>query len=853
MSNRDVGVYASTPGYKNSVLLKGERLVDVSDGGRMVTGDGVTPGGVPHVTRYPTAPITPIANGWPRLRAAANRRFFDTVGNHLIPTAGDGGPNNGIPTPALGLPSMWQMACYHASMYEQYLVAPSPTLLNRIAGQWAYMKAKFSAQQLGTAAALGSLYNTQDDASWYVTYLRQVHEVTGDATALGYLVEQLAVIQNLFLSPDPGAATKDYGVATPGGVEVKWTTTGLTYDRNIAQGYFNSTYELPMGIVAIYVSQQPSVAAPLRAAYLQYAQDLFDLTFAMLRTPDPATDPINPATAPAQGIYYASANLDPNCHTYDARQTYHQGYWFAGNNRAPVRNMTSYFDGGTQMMGVLSAYLYKATGAAKYLAEAQSIANVYDLPTAFGRTFNGKPIIGNIRDPWANHFYLGEFVRHVLLDGAIAADPDNSLRIAIYNAAQAALAVSQNGCVTPDFAGPEYSTVTGTSFWVEDNLNDYGGYYRGGQGREEQIMCTGLGLVVVLAGLQIEAAYPNIGSGDPRAVSIEMIEARLAAIEAALVHKVGHQETIFNGPIRREKDTYLDFNTNGYLNLGKGAYVQYDRSSGYWGIYKDGDRKFYIGSATGAADAMFFNTRLAANFYAAYGNGPFINFDSNSYLGLNATAVRYELTLGSKLLWYADGNGSFNFLGDLVPRTDNSHSAGTAANRLSQIYAGSATINTSDVEEKVIRGALSEVELAVAKEIAATVVVYQFKDSVAEKGSDKARLHVGYGAQTVFDIFTRHGLDPHAYGICCWDQWDADPGRPEVAAVEAEPEELDADGRVVKPAVPAMPLIPAIPARAAGSRYGLRYDELNAFVAAAQEQRAAAQEQRLAALEAKAA
>ena len=47
------------------------------------------------------------------------------------------------------------------------------------------------------------------------------------------------------------------------------------------------------------------------------------------------------------------------------------------------------------------------------------------------------------------------------------------------------------------------------------------------------------------------------------------------------------------------------------------------------------------------------------------------------------------------------------------------------------------------------------------------------------------------------------------YGIVCYDQWDA------------QPEELDADSNVLTPARPA------------GNRYGVRYEELLAFIIAA--------------------
>lgn len=58
-------------------------------------------------------------------------------------------------------------------------------------------------------------------------------------------------------------------------------------------------------------------------------------------------------------------------------------------------------------------------------------------------------------------------------------------------------------------------------------------------------------------------------------------------------------------------------------------------------------------------------------------------------------------------------------------------------------------------------------------------------------------------AQEVMAAFQSEGLDPLRYSIICYDEWDA---------------ELDEDGNEVRPA---------------GNRYGVRYEELLAFIIAA--------------------
>jgi hypothetical protein len=58
-------------------------------------------------------------------------------------------------------------------------------------------------------------------------------------------------------------------------------------------------------------------------------------------------------------------------------------------------------------------------------------------------------------------------------------------------------------------------------------------------------------------------------------------------------------------------------------------------------------------------------------------------------------------------------------------------------------------------------------------------------------------------AQEVVAAFAAEGLDANSYALLCYDEWEA---------------EVDADGAEVK---------------AAGSRYGIRYEELLAFIIAA--------------------
>jgi hypothetical protein len=146
--------------------------------------------------------------------------------------------------------------------------------------------------------------------------------------------------------------------------------------------------------------------------------------------------------------------------------------------------------------------------------------------------------------------------------------------------------------------------------------------------------------------------------------------------------------------------------------------------------------------------------------------------------------------------------------GILRPAADNTQALGSASFRWSEVFAGTGTINTSDARAKQDVRELSEAERAVASRIRGLIRAYRFTDAVAQKG-DGARTHFGLIAQDVAAAFDAEGLDPLEYGIVCYDEW------PETPALIDE-----ATGEVLEPSRPA------------GDRWGLRYDELMAFLIA---------------------
>jgi len=207
------------------------------------------------------------------------------------------------------------------------------------------------------------------------------------------------------------------------------------------------------------------------------------------------------------------------------------------------------------------------------------------------------------------------------------------------------------------------------------------------------------------------------------------------------------------------------------------------------------------------------SVRLGASGVA---NTPFIRFRSGA-----TTAPGYDTQMLASGGTGSDGAGTLTLTGSTVavsgiirPTVDNTSSLGTTSFRFSVVYAGTGTINTSDLHEKQDIRAISEAEARVAAKLKTLIKAFRFRDAVKQKGDD-ARIHFGVIAQEVKDAFEKEGLDPFRYALLCRDEWEA--------CEEVAVNEYDEEGNVTGSSV-------AQPAREAGSRYGIRYDELMAFI-----------------------
>lgn len=172
----------------------------------------------------------------------------------------------------------------------------------------------------------------------------------------------------------------------------------------------------------------------------------------------------------------------------------------------------------------------------------------------------------------------------------------------------------------------------------------------------------------------------------------------------------------------------------------------------------------------------------------------------------------------------------------VCPGNDANILLGTASKRWSQLYAATATINTSDARCKENVAAPDDALMRAWGKVG--FKVFQLKDAVEKKGGD-ARIHVGVIAQEVKAAFESEGLDASRYGLFCHDAWEDEY---EDVTVVDQPEVTDEDGNITTPEVSH---VEKRLVTAAGDRYGIRYEEALALECAYQRWRLAQIEARL--------
>lgn len=183
------------------------------------------------------------------------------------------------------------------------------------------------------------------------------------------------------------------------------------------------------------------------------------------------------------------------------------------------------------------------------------------------------------------------------------------------------------------------------------------------------------------------------------------------------------------------------------------------------------------------------------------------------------------------------------------PVADGVQPLGAASNRWGQIYSASSTISTSDKRAKSQLKKISEAEKATASQIKGMIKSFKFRDAVKEKSADDARIHFGVIAQEVEQAFKDNGLNPESYGMFCYDEWENEykpviesrvvekdqvvvrnvhSQNPDTGAWGFYPEEVTIKVQVEEDFDTGEKVL----VKAAGSRYGIRYEELLCFIIA---------------------
>lgn len=171
----------------------------------------------------------------------------------------------------------------------------------------------------------------------------------------------------------------------------------------------------------------------------------------------------------------------------------------------------------------------------------------------------------------------------------------------------------------------------------------------------------------------------------------------------------------------------------------------------------------------------------------------------------------------------ASGSGFVVVNRSLKPVLDNTFSIGSSDARWNQVYAATGTINTSDEREKQQIRDLSTAERAVAVRLKSLIRAFKFNDAVAAKG-ESARTHFGVIAQDVKVAFEAEGLVAEDYAILCYDEWDE-----QEEIIQSWENEYDGNGALTRSAGSEV----VQEYRPAGNRYGVRYEELLAFIISA--------------------
>ena len=350
--------------------------------------------------------------------------------------------------------------------------------------------------------------------------------------------------------------------------------------------------------------------------------------------------------------------------------------------------------------------------------------------------------------------------------------------------------------------------------------------------------------------MRIDGADVAIGTNDP----VSLLHVHEASTNDAEIHMTNSSSgatasdgmTIFAnegsaGILYRENNAFRFFTNGAEVSrfLADGTFLIGKTSSDFdGGVFEAGSSGTFI-SRSGMPLGVNRNSSDGAlqNFYKDGSQVGRINTKGGDIvIGTTTVAIRFNDGLDAIQPFKASTNAARNDEIDL----------GTSAAAYKEIFAQQGTINTSDENEKQQIASLTDAEIAAATAISKLFKTYKWNKAVASKG-ENARIHSGMIAQHVQQAMTDAGLDASKYGFFCSDTWWEK--EIEVAAIEAD-EENNIDAEDAYSYVEQYYSSDDAPEGATQrTKLALRYNELLAFIGAANEQRLTSIEARLTALE----
>ncbi len=610
--------------------------------------------------RYPTSPASVVATNYESAWSGFLSRFFDSTNDRLFPTRGLGNTNAGCPDTTLpdgsgNKLSPWQWCQGISALYERWKLFPSDgNNAARLQGSWNYFQTQFTyTQMVATAYGANPTSGLSDDNNWFAQALCKIDEGTGgDANALKVLVEYVAGTYVTYQDTRAANPITTYGVSTPGGIALQHNLLGIKYDVNNGYGDVSSSYEVGMGLAALYIARLPvariaalytgsgatSSATALQAAYLQLAKDVWTCMSTYFRFAG--------SSQAVAGIYVSGVNLGP-ANVPGSQQ--HTDIW-----PTTQRGISAFSGGGTLAMLCLSDALYAATGAAAYLTEMESIAAAYPMQgLGFGRDWNGIPCTVNTPDPWTGGFNAARAARVLNARFPVVTDYD-SFKLTMLGTAKVIAAQSAAGVISPNWGPLELGPMTPPDYtWEQSSMAGYSGTGGGGQGSGRQIMVAASSINILAAAVTLAPVEAALGSGmAPGGIEILPADVAtvLAAIEAALVNPMR-----VLGFVRVQVDTA---NQRASVWLFEKEVLRVDPL----GIT-------VLGGETDNGLLFFGNSTLNYNAFLGTdaNDNPTLQWDAGptSYT-FNKTTARHEWRTGGNLIADLDGNGNMRLKGSLT-------------------------------------------------------------------------------------------------------------------------------------------------------------------------------------------